>query len=50
MKAVWAVLDNSSKHVESFDYNNKAGAEAYIVEKTGDKKSFYLQLLKVPMD
>ncbi|QVL33040.1 hypothetical protein KIH39_03740 [Telmatocola sphagniphila] len=50
MKAIWAVFDNSSKQVEKFEYKEKEQAEAFIAEKSGDKKSYYLQMLKVPLE
>ncbi|MEZ6143693.1 MAG: hypothetical protein R3B84_24275 [Zavarzinella sp.] len=50
MKAVWVVYDNSNKSVETYPYNQKEAAEQYIVEKTDEKKSFFLQLVKVPLE
>jgi hypothetical protein len=50
LRALWAVLDNSSKRVETFPYSKRAEAEAYVAEKTGDKKSYYIQLVKEPWE
>jgi outer membrane biosynthesis protein TonB len=50
LRAVWAVLDNASKRVETFPYSKKADAEAFIVEKAADKKNYYLQLVKEPWE
>ena len=44
MRAVWLVLDNGSKPVQSFAFNQKADAEALIEDKNKEKKGgFYLQ-------
>jgi hypothetical protein len=50
LRAVWAVLDNSSKRVETFPYNQKAAAEQFVTEKSADKKNYYLQLVKEPWE
>lgn len=50
LRAVWAVLDNSSKRIETFPYNQKAAAEQFVAEKSVDKKNYYLQLLKEPWE
>jgi len=46
-KAVWVVLDNSSKELETFPFNQKAEAEQFLVTKSEDKKGLYLQMRKV---
>lgn len=51
MKAVWVVLDNSSKLLETFEFSQKAEAEAYLEQKNIDKKgTCYLQMHKVPWE
>lgn len=50
LRAVWAVLDNSSKRIETFPYNQKAAAEQFVAEKSADKKNYYLQLVKEPWE
>src|SRR5258708_4921598 len=51
MKAVWVVYDNSSKQVETFRFNQKAEAEAFLEHRNIDKKgTCYLQMVKVPYD
>ncbi|HVK12563.1 MAG TPA: hypothetical protein VM597_27690 [Gemmataceae bacterium] len=49
-KAVWVVLDNSSKQVETFPYAEKAEAEKYVADRAEDKKGYYLQMMKVPLE
>ena len=49
-KAVWVVLDNSSKQVETFAYAEKADAEKYVADRAEDKKGYYLQMMKVPLE
>lgn len=46
-KAVWVVLDNSSKELETFPFNQKAEAEQFLATKSEDKKGLYLQMRKV---
>lgn len=51
MKATWVVLDNGSKIVESFPFNQKADAEELLARKIEEKKAtFYLQLVKEPLE
>jgi hypothetical protein len=50
MKAIWVVLDNGSKQVGTFPFNQKAEAEKLVEEKNTDKKGFYLQMLKVAIE
>jgi hypothetical protein len=46
-KAIWVVFDNASKRVETFPFNQKAEAEAFLARKVEEKKgTFYLNLLK----
>lgn len=49
-KAVWRIFDNSSKLIETFEYNQRADAEALLEQKNTDKKGFYIQLVKVELD
>jgi hypothetical protein len=49
-KAVWRIFDNSSKLVETFEYSQRAEAEALLVQKNTDKKGFYIQLIKIEID
>ena len=49
-KAVWVVLDNASKKVEEFAYSEKSAAEKYVADRSEDKKGYYLQMVKVPLD
>lgn len=49
-KAVWVVLDNSSKEVQRYPYVDKASAEKFVADKADDKKGYYIQMLKVPLD
>jgi hypothetical protein len=51
MKAVWVVYDNASKQIETFPFNQRAEADAFLEQKNTDKKgAFYLQLVKVPFE
>ena len=51
MKAIWVVMDNASKRVKEFPFNQKADAEALLAEKIEEKKgTFYLQLIKEQME
>lgn len=51
MKAMWVVLDNSSKQLSTFDYGAKKEAEQYLEQKNIDKKgTCYMQLVKVPLE
>ena len=50
MKAVWIVYDNSSKLIETFPFNQRTEADAFVEQKNTDKKGFYLQLVKVPLE
>jgi hypothetical protein len=51
MKAIWVVMDNGSKRVKEFAFNQKAEAEAFLAEKTEEKKgNFYIQLIKEQME
>ena len=51
MKAVWVVYDNSSKHMETFPFDQKTEAETYMVAKNVDRKgACFIQLVKVPYD
>jgi flagellar hook assembly protein FlgD len=49
-KAVWVIFDNSNKQIETFAFNEKPAAEKLLAEKSEDKKGFYLQMVKVPLD
>jgi hypothetical protein len=50
-KAVWVVFDNASKRVETFPFNQKAEAEAFLARKVEEKKgTFYINLLKEEME
>jgi hypothetical protein len=50
-KAVWVIYDNSSKEVETYEYSQRAEAEALVLQKNTDKKgACYLQLVKVPLE
>lgn len=51
MRAIWVIYDNASKEIETFPYSERAEAEAFLEQKSADKKgAFYLQLKKVPFD
>ena len=50
MKAIWVVLDNSSKRVGSFPFNQKKEAEQALAKKLEDKPGFYIQLIKEPLE
>jgi len=51
MKAIWVVFDNSSKEIETFPYNKRSDAEAFLEQKNTDKKgAFYLQMRKIPLE
>jgi hypothetical protein len=50
-KVVWAVFDNSSRRVQTFDYSRKKDAEEYAAKMQADKKStYYVQPVKEPME
>lgn len=49
-RAIWVVLDNSSKPIEKFPYNQKAEAEKFLEEKNTEKKGFYIQMVKEEME
>ncbi len=49
-KAMWIIYDNSSKELERFPYNDRSSAEKLLAEKAEDKKGYYLQMVKVPLD
>jgi hypothetical protein len=50
MKVVWSVCDQGGRTVASFDYAEKAQAEALIAQlKAKGKGSFFLRSEKVPM-
>ena len=49
-KAIWVIYDNSSKEVETFPFSQKSAAEKFVAEKADDKKGYYLQMRKVPME
>src|SRR5262249_36136157 len=38
MKAVWIVYDNASKQIETFPFNQRAEADAFLEQKNTDKK------------
>ena len=50
MKAVWVVLDNSSKRVGTFPFAQKKEAEQAMAKKLEDKPGFYIQLIKEPLE
>src|SRR5262245_26161445 len=50
LRAIWVVFDNASKQIETFPYNQKSDAERFVVEKNTDKKGYYLQMVKVPLE
>lgn len=50
MKAVWVILDNSSKRVGTFPFNQKKQAHQALAKKQEDKGTFYIQLIKEPLD
>ena len=51
MKVVWGVYDNSNRRVEVFAYNQRAEADAFVAEKTAEKKTtYFIQADKVPFD
>lgn len=50
MKALWVVLDNSSKRVGTFAFNDKASAEELLAKKLEEKPGFYIQLAKEPLE
>lgn len=46
-RAVWRIFDNGSKTVETFPFNQKAEAEAFLAKVSEEKKGpFYLNLVK----
>ncbi len=46
-RAVWRIFDNGSKPVETFPFNQKAEAEAFLAKVSEEKKGpFYLNLVK----
>ena len=50
MRARWGVYDGSMKQLALFDYKDRAGAEAKVVEMAGKKNGpFFVQLVKEPM-
>jgi hypothetical protein len=51
MRARWGVFDASMKQVAIFDYKDRAGADAKVVELLATRKTgtFFLQLVKEPM-
>jgi hypothetical protein len=50
MKAIWVVFDNASKRVGVFQYNEKKQAEKLLDQKKEDNKTYYLQLIKEPLE
>jgi hypothetical protein len=47
--ARWGVFDGAMKLVETFDYNQKARAEARVAELNGERKNgttYFLQMVK----
>lgn len=50
MRARWGVFNNSMKQVASFDYNQRAAADAKLAELLVQKKgAHFLQIVKEPM-
>jgi len=50
-KVVWAVFDNSSRNVQTFEYSRKKDAEEYAAKMQADKKStYYVQPVKEAME
>lgn len=50
MRVVWAVCDIGGRTVKSFDYPNKADAEAFALElKAKGKGNHFVRSLKEPM-
>lgn len=50
-RAVWRVFDNANKTIETFPYNQKAEAEAFLARKQEEKKgTFFLNLVKETID
>jgi hypothetical protein len=46
-RAVWKIYDNASKVIETFPFNQKAEAEAFLAKKIEEKKgTFYLNVVK----
>jgi hypothetical protein len=51
MRMVWAVCDMGGRTVATFDYSDKAAAEAHIKElKEQGKGSHFLRAVKEPME
>jgi hypothetical protein len=50
MKAVWVVFDNAGKRVDTFPFPQKADAEELLAKKLEEKKTFYMQLVKEPLE
>ncbi len=51
MRAIWVILDNGSKVLETFPYPQKADAEEFLAKKIEEKKgTFYLQMRKEVLD
>ena len=44
------MLDNSSKELETFPFNQKTEAEQYLTAKSEDKKGLFLQMKKVNLE
>jgi hypothetical protein len=50
MKVVWAVCDLGGRTVQTFDYTNKADAEALVVQlKAKGKGNHFVRSVKEPM-
>ena len=50
-KAVWRIFDNSSKLLETFEFNQRTEADAFLEQKNIDKKgTCYIQLVKIELD
>jgi hypothetical protein len=50
MKAIWVVFDNGSKRVGTFQFNEKKQAEKLLDQKREDNKTYFLQLVKEPLE
>src|SRR5438876_932140 len=50
MKAIWVVFDNGSKRVGVFQFNEKKQAEKLLDAKREDNKTYFLQLVKEPLE
>lgn len=49
-KAMWVVLDNSSKRVGIFEYAERKDADELLKKKLEEKPGFYIQMIKEPLE